>query len=338
MAMEPFKFPDADKQEEDNKAADKAAEELLVSVEGDVDEPEVVVVDDTPPEDRGRKPLGKTADEIAPDSEVEEYSATVKKRIAELKHTYHDERRGKESAQRERDEAIRLAQSVYEENQRLKQHSANWQNAGQNAFKVAAAKELETAQRDLKAAYESGDSEAVVKATEALGDAKLKIAQAAAFRPAAPLQPQRNAVQTPQQTQLPPPDNRSLDWQRSNKWFGTDEEMTAYALGLHQKLVNNGLDPAKDPDTYYERLNSRIREKFPEAFENASAEEDSQLRRSGKATPAATVVAPASRNSAPKKMVLTKSQEAIARSLGVPIKEYARQLRMINESEPKRNG
>jgi FtsZ-binding cell division protein ZapB len=334
MAMEEFMFPD----EKVKPEAEAKEEELDVSVEGAAEEEEVVVVDDTPPEDRGRKPLGKTADEIAPDSEVEEYSATVKKRIAELKHTYHDERRAKEAATREKDEALRLAQSVYEENQRLKQQSAGWQKAGQEAFKAAAGKDLEAAQRALKAAYESGDSDAVVTASEALADAKLKIAQAAAFRPAAPLQPEQNAVQTPQQTQAPRPDERSVRWQQANKWFGTDEEMTAYALGLHQKLVRTGVDPAQDPDTYYERLNTRIREKFPEAFEDAPAEEDSPPKKTAKATPAATVVAPASRNSAPKKVVLTRSQEAIARSLGVPIKEYARQLRMINESEPKRNG
>lgn len=331
--MDEFKFPD-------EKAKPEAAapeEELDVSVEG-AEEEDVVVVDDTPPEDRGRKPLGKTADEIAPDSEVEEYSASVKKRIAELKHTYHDERRAKEAANREKDEALQLARTVYEENQRLKQQSAGWQKAGNEAIKAAASKELETAQRDLKVAYESGDSDAVVKATEALSDAKLKIARAESFRPAAPLQPQQNAVQTQTQPQTPQADERSLSWQRANTWFGQDEEMTSFALGLHQKLVRTGVDPARDPDTYYEKLNARIREKFPEAFDDASADEDSPPTKPAKATPAATVVAPASRNSAPKKMVLTKSQEAIALKLGVPIKEYARQLRMINESEPKRNG
>lgn len=336
-AMEEFKFPD----QQSKSIETPKEEEFDVLVEGDEKEQEedVVVVDDTPPEDRGRKPLGKTADEVAPDTEVEEYSASVKKRIAELKHTYHDERRAKEEAERQKDEALRLAQAVYAENKRLREQSAGWQKAGNEALKTAATKELETASRELKAAYESGDSDAVVKATEAVADAKLKIAQAVSFKPQAeenpPLQERENAVQTTQPSQAPRPDERSLRWQQDNKWFGKDEEMTAYALGLHQKLVNTGVDPRTEPDKYYERLNARIREKFPEAFEDASAEEDSPPKKPAKATPAATVVAPASRNSAPKKVVLSRSQEAIARSLGVPLKEYARQMRLLNESETK---
>lgn len=320
MAMEPYKFPD----EAPPAPEEKKDDELEISVEGEGDD--VQVVDDTPPQDRGRKPLGKSAEEVAPDDEVEEYSAAVKKRIAELKHTYHDERRDKESAQRERDEAIRVAQAVHAENQRLRDLAQGFEKSGNDAKKETAEKDLATAQRALKAAYEAGDADEVVKATEAIADAKQKLSEAVNFKPA-PLQPAEKPVQTPQQTQVRP-DEHALRWFNANKeWYGKDEEMTSFALGLHQKLVNSGVDPARDPDTYYERLNTRLRQVFPEAFSDASAASEDDPPKRG--APPATVVAPASRTTAPKKIVLTKSQEAVAKKLGVPLKEYARQMRLL---------
>jgi hypothetical protein len=115
---------------------------------------------------------------------------------------------------------------------------------------------------------------------------------------------------TPQAAQ---PDPKANAWQRANPWFGQDDEMTAFALGVHRKLVNGGLDPRADE--YYERLNARLRQVYPEQFGEKRAD-----------TKPATVVAPATRSSGPRKVRLSKTQEALAKRLGVPLEEYARQL------------
>jgi hypothetical protein len=107
--------------------------------------------------------------------------------------------------------------------------------------------------------------------------------------------------------------------------------MTAFSLAVHQNLVKSGVDPRAAPDVYYERLNARIREKFPEAFEDDSDKSEVTPAETPRRTPPATVVAPASRNTAPKKVFLTKSQEAIAHTLGIPLKEYARQLQLTEK-------
>jgi len=133
------------------------------------------------------------------------------------------------------------------------------------------------------------------------------------YRPA--LQERENTVQTqPRQTQSVQPDEKSLRWQAKNQWFGSQgfEEVTSFALGLHQKLVNSGVDPRSDE--YYQQIDSRIKNTFPEVFgEQKSAQA---------AKRPSNVVAPASRSSGVKKVQLTPTQAALVKKFNLDPKKY----------------
>ena len=320
MAMEKveFSFPDPDEEfsieVEGNKAEfmDKDEAPAKKEVEDDVD---IEVVDDTPPKDRNRKPSDPP--EEVTDEELESYSDKVRKRIQHLSKGYHDERREKERALRERQELEAYAQRIVEENKHLKSNMSKSQEALLEQAKRVAETEFEQAKTKYKEAYESGDADKVLEAQEELTNAKFKVEKVKNFKPA-PLQEEETSVQTQSTAPQSSYDAKAEAWRQDNTWFGTDEEMTAFALGLHQKLVKSGVDPKSDE--YYERINSRMRQVFPENFGDAEETvETTQVRRSN-------VVAPATRSVAPKKITLTKSQVAIAKRLGVPLTEYAKQV------------
>jgi hypothetical protein len=299
---EEFKFPDEKETKEDS---------IEFSVEDDIE-----VVDDTPEGDRGRSPMKEPPKDFA-DDELAKYDEGVRKRIQHFTKGYHEERRAKETALREKEEAIRAAQAIVEENKKLKGSLSQGQQALLEHAKKVVAGELEDAKRKYKEAYEAGDSDALVAAQEELTTAKLKTERVNNFRPA-PLQQETPVVQPEQNVAAPQPDSRALEWQRDNQWFGQDEEMTGFALALHNKLIKSGIDPTSDE--YYDRVNARMRQVFPESFDSdKQANASSSSRKSN-------VVAPASRSTAPKKIVLTKSQVEIAKRLGVPLELYARKV------------
>jgi len=302
--MNEYKFPDE---------VDKPGEEKLeIEIEGD---PEIEVVDDTPEADRGRKPMKEAPADVT-DDELAQYSDGVKKRIQHFSKGYHEERRAKEAALREREEAVRLAQNLVEENKKLK--SQGQQVLHEQAKKVVDS-EVATAKQKVKEALESGDPNHIVYWQEQLAVAKIKQERVSNFKPTS-VQTDENVVQTEAQAvSAPPVDRKAVEWQRQNTWFGTDEEMTGFAIALHNKLVNSGVNPQSDE--YYRRVNSRVREVFPNAF-------PSEKRQSN-------VVAPATRSTAPKKVVLTKSAVEIAKRLGVPLEAYAKQ---VAEEMRKQNG
>lgn len=301
-----FKFPD-------EKGAEAKADEIEFAVEG---EAEVEVVDDTPPEDRNRKPMTEPPKDFA-DDELAKYDEGVRKRIQHFTKGYHEERRAKEAALREKEEAIRAAQTIAEENKKLKGSLSQGQQALLEQAKRVVASEVETAKKKYKEAYESGDADALVAAQEELTTAKLKAERVNNFKPT-PVQEEKPVVQTEQNVVAPAPDTRALEWQRENQWFGSDEEMTGFALALHNKLIKSGVDPTSDE--YYERVNARMRQVFPDAFES---EKQTNAQSSSRKS---NVVAPATRSTAPKKIVLTKSQVEIAKRLGVPLELYARKV------------
>jgi hypothetical protein len=180
--------------------------------------------------------------------------------------------------------------------------------------------EVEEAKRDYKSAYEAGDSDALVAAQDKLTSAKIKAERVNNFKPA-PLQDNKSDVQTQQIAQANAVDPRAADWQARNGWFGKDREMTGYALALHEKLVvEDGVDPKSDE--YYRRLNGRIRQVFPERF----ASEESADAQTSQRSPKANVVAPATRSTAPRKIVLNATQVQLAKRLGVPLELYARKV------------
>ena len=305
-----FEFPD-EKEEKETKAAAPVEQEAKA-------EDDIEIVDDTPEQDRGRKPLDSAPEDPSED-ELAQYSESVKQRIQKFTKGYHDERRAKEAALREKEEALKLAQAIVEENKRLKGSLNKGQEALINQAKLAVGFELEQAKRKYKEAYDSGDADALVEAQENLTAAKIKADKLANFKPTS-LQTQEKGVETENIVQAPSSDSKALAWQSQNRWFGTDEEMTSFALGLHQKLVRSGVDPQSDE--YFERINSRVRQVFPDAFD--PPEDTEKVEKPTRAK--ASVVAPATRSTASKKIVLTQTQVNIAKRLGVPLELYAKKV------------
>jgi hypothetical protein len=301
-----FKFPDE-------------IEDKKVEVEIEDDGIEIEIVDDTPERDRGRQPLNKEV--VDPDDEeLSTYSEKVKSRIKELTHSKHDERRAKEAVLREKQELENLAHRLIDENKSLKK-SVNY---GQEAF-VSSAKEkaeadIVLARKQYKEAQEAYDTDAIIAAQEALTEAKMQLERVKNYR-VPPLQEESNEVQTqytqPQKVQ---PDEKSLRWQAKNQWFGSQgfEEVTSYALGLHQKLVNGGIDPRSDE--YYEQINVRVKSKFPEVF----GDEDKRSAEVNRKP--STVVAPAGRSTSAGKVKLTTTQVALAKKFGLTPQQYAAQV------------
>jgi len=285
---------------------------------------EIEVEDDTPEKDKGRKP-SKPPEEVT-DEELENYSEKVKKRINHFSKGYHDERRAKEQALREREAAEAYAKQLIEENKQLKQSSTKNQSALIESAKRQVEAELNAAKRAYRDAYEAGETDAIVEAQQLLNSAQIRMEKVNNFKAPTveeetPLQRSSNTVQqqveapsTPQITR----DEKAETWRDQNPWFGSDDEMTAFALGYHNKLVKDGVDPQSD--TYYEKINSRMREVFPDQLDDGIDDEPEEPRRKS-----SNVVAPATRSTAPKKVRLTQSQIAIANRLGVPLEQYARQ-------------
>lgn len=301
-----FTFPDETEQQLD-KPTPAAAEKP--------DAVEIQVVDDTPPADRGRKPMAQ-APEDPTDEELAGYSDSVKKRLQHFTKGYHEERRAKEAAQREKDEAIRIAQALARENQNLQGSLSQGQQALVAQAKTVVTSEIDEAKRKMKAAQDAFDNDAFVEAQQELMKATLKEERLQNWRPA-PSQTPQNVVQTQQaQPAAPAQDPKAVAWLEKNSWFGEDDEMSSFAMGVHNKLVRDGVNPTSDD--YYDRLNRRMREVFPAKFE---AEEPVDTPR--KQT---NVVASATRSTAPKKIVLTQTQVSLAKRLGISLETYAREV------------
>lgn len=329
-----FEFPDPDK-EKDIEVEVTPVEEPLpeLEIEGAVGretigkdkekeaDAEIEVVSDVPPEDRGRKP-SEPPEEVT-NKELENYSDKVKKRIQHFSKGYHDERRAKETAQREREELERYARKLLDDNQKLKSSVDKGHNALIASAKKQTESEVTLAKKQYREAYEAGEAEAVVEAQDALTSASIRKDKVANLRPRAevPLQTGRNAVQSresvPQQPEVQR-DPKAIEWANNNSWFGSDDEMTAFALGLHTKLTKEGVSPRSDD--YYGKINARMREIFPGQFDDGIDDSEEPRKKSS------TVVAPATRSTGPKKIRLTESQQTIARRLGVPLKQYAEQV------------
>lgn len=319
--MAGYQFPD----EQENAQTDTSDElEVKVGVSGD--DVEVEIVDDTPPQDRGRKPLEKEVNDPT-DDELNDYTDGVKKRIKELTHARHDERRAKEALAREKQELERIAMAMQEENRKLREYvNTGSQHYAESQTKLAET-EVDAAKRRLKEATEAFDTDAVIEAQDALLEAKLKLQSAKNFKPT-PLQAEEKAVQTYQQPETKPSlDEKTLRWQARNQWFGAQghEDMTSFALGLHQKLVNSGVDPRSDD--YFEHIDARMKSTFRDFF----GEEDKPTSGGGSKKPT-TVVAPATRSTGARKVQLTNTQLALAKRFGLTPQQYAEQVAKLEKS------
>jgi len=211
-------------------------------------------------------------------------------------------------------------------------------------IKARTESDLDRARSAYKQAYEEGNSDKMIQAQEALAKSQYEQSVADSYEPAAqtpiqpvppqgppmgppmgppqgpPMGPPMRPPMRPPMPQRPPPDPKAQEWTQKNKWFGQDEEMTSFALGVHQKLLNEGVNPTSDD--YYKRIDGRLRETFPGKFSGGNNSEDSSA--SPRTT---TVVAPANRSSdSPRKVQLTSTQVALAKRLGLSPEQYAKQL------------
>jgi hypothetical protein len=278
----------------------------------------IEIEDDTPEEDRNRTPLPKELVEKLELDELDQYSDEVKTKLKQLKKVWHDERREKEKAFREQQAAVQLAQRLISENKNLKSTLSQGEQTLVTTFKQAAQLEMEMAKRAYKEAYDSGDSEKLLEAQQNLNNASYKLQQVNNYQPR-PVEVD-NPVNIPQNSpQVPRPDEKTLSWQRNNPWWGSDSEMTASALGLHQKLEKEFGASFVGTDEYWKRIDVTMRRRFPEYFGSEAQ------KPAGREARPANVVAPASRSTSPKKIVLKQSQLALAKRLGLTPEQYARE-------------
>jgi len=292
-----------------------------------LDEPgiEVDVVDDTPEEDRGRlSPVARSEEEH--EEELSNVSNNVQKRIKKLKYDFHEERRSKEASSRMRDEAVTYAQRLHKENEKLRELVNRGEQVLVDEVKNRTEKELEAAKFQLRRAHEEGDPESIVSAQELMSKAAYDSQKVQEYIPQEPVK-----TAPPAPRVQPQADPKAAEWARENPWFRTDKEMTAVALAVHEDLVTQGVDTKSDD--YYQSIDRRVRERFPEKFGDADQgeveiSEDPALRSDENRRKPSTVVAPARRTTGakPRKVQLTKTQVALAKRLGISPESYAKQL------------
>jgi len=305
-----FKFPDEQQENQEEQTP----------------EIEIEVIDDTPEYDQKRDPMPKEIVEKLDKDELEEYDDTVKEKLKQMKKVWHDERRAKEAALREQEEAIAYAKKIAEENKKMRQMIQTGEKEYVETIQSSAAMQLEMAKKGYKEAYESGDVDQMMEAQQKLQEANLRLMRAQSFKPTA-LQEEKFEVQTqPEQIQsVPKPDKRAEDWQKENRWFGQNKVMTAMALGLHEELKDSGVPIGSDE--YYETLNKTMRRRFPEQFEEAQEEE---VPKAQSARPKQrSVVAPAVRTSSPQRVKLTQTQMSLSKKFGLTPEQYAIELKKL---------
>lgn len=279
---------------------------------------EIEIEDDTPEPDRGREPMPRPLVEELERDELEDYDDVVKEKLKQMRKVWHDERREKEAALREQSEAIAFAQKLMEENKRIKNVLSAGEKEYVTTIQNAANMELEMAKRAYKEAYDSGDSDKMVDAQQAMQAANLRLMQANSFRIPSLQEQEYEVQQAPQYQPAPRVDPKAEAWQERNPWFGRQKGMTAFALGVHEELRDNGV--AVGSEEYYRALDRTMRERFPEAFGQEEYEQ-SQSR-----SKPATVVAPATRSTAPKKVRLKQSQLNIIKKLNITPEQYVREF------------
>lgn len=314
-----FKFPD---EIEDNNPVDD--DKLEITIEGDDNDIKVEVVDDTPDEDRFVEPLSNDVkDELEKVDESKDYSHNVKTKFKQYKKAWHDERREKEAALREQQEALSVAQRILDENKRLKSMLQTGEKELISNYQTNAEMEVDKAERNYKEAYDSGDSDKLLEAQKELMRAEMKLDKAKNFRPT--VQTEENDVQTTQKqvVQQPQMDPKVSAWVSQNPWYTdpTKKSMANFARGVHEELADRYGKAFIGTDEYFTNITKEVRRRFPEEFRSEQNDEDKPQR-----TKPSTVVAPARRSTAPKQVVLSKSQVALAKKLGLTNEQYAREF------------
>ena len=319
---------------EENKTVDidtsgPGAEVELENDSKETEKPEVEAQEETKEEvveaTEEKKEEPKKADEEK-DKELENYSKDVQRRIAKLTHKWRE-------AQRQADEAADYAKAQIKLREQAEQKISKLEPGYLKSTEDSITSGLAAAKAKLAKAREAGDIEAEVAAQSEiseLGYKKAKFDETKAAqeefnaKKAQEVKPEINLNR--QQTAEPKPDPKAEEWAAKNTWFGQDTAMTYTAFDLHKKLTEQeGYDPSSDE--YYSEIDKRIRLEFPHKFDTNR----SNLGE-GSTKPVQTVAsAKRSTNTGRKTVTLTPSQVAIARKLGVPLKEYAKQLKITKE-------
>ena len=323
FGQDEFKFPDEKEAEAKGKPVDTETGELEIEIEND-----------TPVEDRGRKAAPPPEDPT--EDELSSYDEKVQARIKKFTRGYHDERRAKEEAIRERQAAETFAKQVFEDNKRLQQQLSSGSEVYIEQNKTSAQSELDAAERGYKEAYEAGDPDLIAAAQTKIARAALKLDKAENMKPI-PVEEKKFEPQD-----KTPTHPRTAKWLEANAdWWGKDEEMTAAASGLDRKLQRQyGADYIGSKD-YFETIDKTMRKRFPESFSDSQSYEDDETPSKKvsepeedytpvRATKPASVVAPATRSTPPNRIKLKQSEVAIARRLGVTPEQYAKQVALLN--------
>ena len=291
---------------------------------------ELEIEDDTPEKDKGKEPIPKEMvdkfDAADDEEELDEKAQAL--RLKQYKKVYHDERRAKEAAFREQQEAITLAKKVMEENKRLREQYSAGEKTYIETVQSQADLQVQVAQRAYKEALESGDPDRIVAAQTELNDAGYKVQKARDFKPST-LQESENDVQIQQvEQQRPKIDQKTQSWLDQNPWYGTKKAMSSYAVGIHEELLDEYGQAVVGTDQYFKRIDRTMREKFPEYFDTLEdkAEPNEEVQKPAPKAKPSTVVAPATRSTASKQVKLKTSQQAIAKKLGLTPEQYAREL------------
>ena len=280
------------------------------------DEGQEVIIES---EESTEEPVEETkAEESTQEEELETYSKGVQKRIKQLNDRYRNE-------QLQREEAVRMAEQLIEENKKLKTRVESLDSGYLTEYGARTENQLEAARRVFKDAYESGDAEAITSAQEALARATAEADRYEVVKKKADQrvvvqqqEPQQAAPQQPQKQSQPDP--KAKEWAEKNEWFGQDEVMTYATFGIHRKLIEEeGFDP--NSEEYYSEIDRRLRSEFPNKFQATKKSGSNQV---------ASAVSSASRN--PKQgrknsVKLSPSQIAIAKKLNVPLEEYAKYVK-----------
>ena len=304
--------------------AQEAQYELDVSdsheTEVDVSSGEEVVEEASQPDTEGLQT------EQEDDSEHEEYSASVKKRINRLTKKMRE-------AERQREEALRYAQQVQTETTQLRNRVQSLDHGYMTEYGNRLNVEQQAAEADYKKAIEIGDPDATLEAQKKLNQLSVAATQYQQAAQQAQLQAQQQQAYaqqqayTQQQTQQPrqaapsqqEPDPKAQTWAEKNKWFGADEAMTFAAFGIHKKLVEDeGFDPQSDE--YYNEIDNRMRREFPHKLNTGSD------RRPAQTVVGASRTTKAGRSNS-RRVKLSPTQVAIAKKLGVPLEEYAKYVK-----------
>jgi len=309
--FEEYKFPDEQT-------------EMEVQVE-DTDEINVKIVDDTPPEDQFVEPLtDEIKDDLEKIDESDDYTNNVRLKFKQYKKAWHDERRAKESAFREQQEALAAAQRILDENRKLKNMLESGEKELISNYKSSAELEVDKAERNYKEAYDSGDSDKLLEAQRELVRAEMKLDKAKSYKPT--VQMPENEVQTTQQPQpTQQMDPKVASWVSRNPWFVDQNKvaMRKYAEGVHEELAARYGKAYIGTDEYFKSIDKEVGRRFPEEF--ATTTKNEEVEKPTRTKPS-TVVAPAKRSTSSKQVVLTKTQAALAKKLGLTNEQYAREM------------